>query len=78
MNSSEVNQFNVHSPKFSFNRSVEVKQCTDCSQRFYFNSSELKKGIECSQRPSFNRSDGKQHSERSHRFHFNNNDELKE
>ena len=46
MNSSEVNQFSVPSPKFSFNRSAELKQCTDCSQRFHFNSSELKKGSE--------------------------------
>ena len=50
MKSSEVNQFIVRSPKFSFNRSVELKQCTDCSQRFYFNCSELKKGSERRQR----------------------------
>ena len=52
MNSSEVNQFIVRSPKFSFNRSVKLKQCTDCSQRFYFNSNELKKGSERRQRLS--------------------------
>ena len=50
MKSSEVNQFIVRTSKFSFNRSVELKQCTDCSQRFYFNSSELKKGSERRQR----------------------------
>ena len=50
MNSSEVNQFRVPIPKFSFNRSVELKQCTDCSQRFHFNSRELKKGSERRQR----------------------------
>ena len=50
MKSSEVNQFIVRSPKFSFNRSVELKQCTNCSKIFYFNCSELKKGSERRQR----------------------------
>ena len=33
-----------------FNRSVELKQCTNCSQRCYFNCSELNKGSERRQR----------------------------
>ena len=59
MNSSEVNELKIHSAKFHFNGSDEVKERSDSSHRFYFNSSELDKRSEHSQGVPFNRSEGK-------------------
>ena len=49
----------------------EVKQRSERSQRFRFNSSEVKQHSEHSQRFPFNSSEVKQPSECSQRYHFN-------
>ena len=58
--------------------SSEIKQRSECSQRFHLNSSEVKERNVHSQRISLHSSKVKPGSKGSQTFHFDNIDEVKQ